>query len=63
MTAARGHGAPTRHCAHEKAGKKGGKRAGDDVHLHMELRQRAGATERWWQDGGVPELGGEAGAG
>jgi hypothetical protein len=39
---------------------KEGKPAGDDAHLHAELQQWAGATER--QDSGVPELGGEGGS-
>jgi hypothetical protein len=56
--AACGHGAPARHCAREKAGEQG-KKAGDDAHLHTELRRRAGATKR--RDGGVPELDCEGG--
>jgi hypothetical protein len=47
-------------CA-RKGGEKGGKPAGDDAHLHMELRQWAGVMEQ--PDGGIPELGDEGSAG
>jgi hypothetical protein len=45
MAAVRSRGAPASNRACGKAG-NGGERAGDDAHLHAELRQRAGVMER-----------------
>jgi hypothetical protein len=43
----RGHGAPARIVRTGRQGTEG-ERAGDDAHLHMELRQRTGVKERQW---------------